>query len=119
MSDPYSSIPSTGKLKLKGVKDAKVSKKKKTTKKASVSADDVAGTGEDAAQPGEFEDRSVVLRQLEDEDKQIAKDDHRRIGVVDGERVEAGAGADGEDAVRPKTEAEMRYEEQRRKRVSP
>ena len=107
-SGDYTAIPSTGKLKLKGVKDSKIDKKKRKKK--------AAPAGDDGKQ--EFEDRSVMLKQLEDEDKQITKEDHRKMGVVDGKEVAPGAGAEDEEtATRLKTEAERRYEEQRRKRV--
>lgn len=114
----YSAIPSTGKLKLKGVKDSRVDKKKK--KKKPPPTDDPDGNNLDADPPT---DNSVVLRQLADEDAQITKDARRKIGVVDGKDVLPGSGlGDGDEDVdvreHLKTEAERRYDEQRRKRVS-
>lgn len=104
----YGSVPSTGKLKLKGVKDGKVDKKKKKSKPKPV----------DDMPIDEFQDRSVVLKKLEDEDLQMEKEERRKMGVVDGNEVRPGAGVeDGDLEERIKTEAERRYEEQRRKRV--
>ena len=114
MSDPYASIGGGGKLKMKGVKDGKIDKKKKKKQKKAVE-DVPSGDGEYA---GEFKDHSVVLKTLQDEDEQMAKEDHRRMGVLDGKEVEPGSGANSEDeTVRMKTEAERRHEEQRRKRL--
>lgn len=108
-SGDYASVPSTGKLKLKGVKDAKVDKKKKKKK-----AKEDSGGGED----GSFEDRSVMLRKLEDEDQQLVKEERKKMGMADGEDVSPGPRTeDDEVSTRLKTEAERRYEEQRRKRV--
>ncbi|KAK5241051.1 hypothetical protein LTR40_008546, partial [Exophiala xenobiotica] len=99
----------SGKLKLKGVKDAKVDKKKK--KKPSGKPKEEAGDGES------FKDKSVMLKSLEDEDEQLAKEERRMIGVVDGKEVGPGAGIkDDEEREIVKTEAEKRHEEQRRKR---
>ena len=92
MSDPYSSIPSTGKLKLKGVKDAKIDKKKK--KKPKMEAEEG------------FQDKSVMLRKLAEEDGQITKEGSRDAGV-----------GDPTASKRIKTEAEERFDEQRRKRL--
>merc|ERR1711939_1087676 len=92
----------SGKLKLKGVKDAKVDKKKK--KKPSSKPKDEAG--------------GVMLKNLEDEDEQLAKEERRMIGMVDGKEVGPGAGIkDDEEREIVKTEAEKRHEEQRRKRL--
>merc|ERR1711939_1009017 len=82
----------SGKLKLKGVKDAKVDKKKKK-KPSSKPKDEAGGVGDGDS----FQDKSVMLKNLEDEDEQLAKDDEEREIV--------------------KTEAEKRHEEQRRKRL--
>ena len=108
-SEDYGSIPSTGQLKLKGVKDAKVDKKKKKSKPKLLV---------DATEKNEFEDKSVMLKTLEDEDTQIRKENHRKMGVVDGREVGPGAGVEDEDlGQKLKTDAERRYDEQRRKRV--
>lgn len=103
----------SGKLKLKGVKDAKIDKKKK--KKSSGKPNDGStDRGEDNA----FHDKSVILKKLEDEDAQLEKEDRRNLAVVDGEEVGPGAGIrDDEERQVVKTEAEKRHEEQRRKRV--
>jgi protein FAM32A len=104
----------SGKLKLKGVKDAKVDKKKK--KKPSSKPKDEAGDANDAGDS--FKDKSVMLKSLEDEDEQLAKEERRMIGMVDGKEVGPGAGMkDDEEREIVKTEAEKRHEEQRRKRV--
>lgn len=102
------SIPTTGRLKLKGVKDGKVDKKKKKSKHKST--DDIPAE--------EFHDRSVVLKKLEDEDSQIAKEKQRNMDVVDSKETGSGAGVEDEQlGEQIKTEAERRYEEQRRRRV--
>jgi len=103
----------SGKLKLKGVKDAKVDKKKK--KKPSSKPKDEAGGADDG---DSFKDKSVMLKNLEDEDEQLAKEERRMIGMVDGKEVGPGAGIkDDEEREIVKTEAEKRHEEQRRKRL--
>ncbi|KIW14368.1 hypothetical protein PV08_07150 [Exophiala spinifera] len=108
----YASVGS-GKLKLKGVKDAKIDKKKKK-KSSSKPSDGTADRGEDNT----FHDKSVMLRKLEDEDAQLAKEERRNLAAVDGEEVGPGAGIkDDEERQVVKTEAEKRYEEQRRKRL--
>jgi protein FAM32A len=113
-SSDYTSTPATGKLKLKGVKDSKVDKKKSKKKKPRSEDGDNAGNGEVG-----FKDNSVVLKSLEDEDDAMKKEKHRDMGIVDGKKVEPGAGVEDEQlAERIKTEAEKRYDEQRRKRVS-
>jgi protein FAM32A len=113
-SSDYTSTPSTGKLKLKGVKDSKVDKKKSKKKKPQPEDGDDAGNGEVG-----FKDNSVVLKSLEDEDDAMKREKHRDMGIVDGKNVEPGVGVEDEqlgEAI--KTEAEKRYDEQRRKRVS-
>ncbi len=103
----------SGKLKLKGVKDAKVDKKKKK-KPSSKPKDEAGGVGDGDS----FQDKSVMLKNLEDEDEQLAKEERRMIGMVDGKEVGPGAGIkDDEEREIVKTEAEKRHEEQRRKRV--
>jgi len=111
-SSEYTATPSTGKLKLKGVKDSKVDKKKVKKKSR---PDDGGGTKNEEAG---FEDNSVVLKSLEDEDAVITKEKHPQMGIVDGKEVGAGARVeDSELGERIKTEAEKRYDEQRRKRL--
>jgi protein FAM32A len=113
-SSDYTSTPSTGKLKLKGVKDSKVDKKKSKKKKPRPEDGDDAGNEEVG-----FKDNSIVLKSLEDEDNAMKKEKHREMGIVDGKVVEPGAGVeDKQFGERIKTEAEKRYDEQRRKRVS-
>ena len=107
----YAAAPTAGKLKLKGVKDSGIDKKvtKKKKKKAKTQV------GNDA----DFKDKSVVLKSLEDEDAGITKEKRREISFVDGQEVAPGSGVEDEElGERLKTEAEKRYEEQRRKRVS-
>ena len=109
MSDPYSAIPSTGKLKLKGVKDAKIDKKKKKKTRAKTE-------GEDGVE--EFQDKSIMLKKLEEEDAQITKENDRETSLDDDHRVGPVAGVkDGQLNQRIKTEAEKRFDEQRRKRL--
>ena len=102
-ADDYTSTPSTGKLKLKGVKDSKVAKKRKHKPvKDDKPVDDV-------------QDNSIMLKKLEDEDAEMEREEVVRLGPSN----EAGSGDAGaeESGLRVKTEAERRYEEQRRKRV--
>jgi protein FAM32A len=108
----YASVGS-GKLKLKGVKDSKVDKKKKkkSGKLDEESADkDGNNTHDDAA----FQDKSVVLKSLEDEDERLAKED---VEGGKGKEVVGGTDTVPEERELVKTEAERRYEEQRRKKV--
>lgn len=106
-----------GKLKLKGVKDSKVDKKKKKKDKAK-SSDDAgpeAQGGSHAAGDVGFQDKSVMLKNLEDEDE-MARRDHAdgSGGESTNKREVARTEPDGELV---KTEAERRYQEQRRRRV--
>ncbi len=105
----YASVGS-GRLKLKGVKDSKVGKKKKKIKKP----DNEQGVVNDA----EFQDKSVVLKSLEDEDRMIAKQDgaNKEKQVVGGDGPGSSLEEDDNREL-VKTEAERRYEEQRRKKV--
>jgi FAM32A len=113
-SSDYTSIPSTGKLKLKGVKDSKVDKKKTKKKKLRPEDGDHVGGLEE-----EFKDNSVMLRNLEDEDAAMTREKHREFAIVNGKEVAPGAGAEDEELGEAiKTEAEKRYDEQRQKRVS-
>lgn len=112
MSDPYSAV-SMGRLKLKGVTDSKIDKKKKKrSKPKSEGADGDGNRGEGEA----FQDKSVMLRSLEEEDARITKESNRETSLVDGKQ--AGPGAEDERASeRIKTETEKRFDEQRRKRL--
>ena len=111
-SSDYASTPSTGRLKLKGVKDSKVDKKKK---KKRPQEDDAATQN---AEP-DFKDNSVILKKLEEEDADMTKEKRREVAIMDGKEIApgSGVGADEELGERIKTEAERRYEEQRRRRV--
>jgi FAM32A len=102
-SDDYISTPSTGKLKLKGVKDSKVTKKKKPKP----APKDEKPAAEDTP------DTSIMLKKLEDEDREMRKEESKNSNEAeDGdERPQQELG------VLIKTEAERRYDEQRRKRV--
>lgn len=102
-TDDYASTPSTGKLKLKGVKDSKVAKKRKHKPvKEDRPVDDV-------------EDSSIMLKKLEDEDREMEREEVTRLGQSNETGNEDTGPADA--GLRVKTEAERRYEEQRRKRV--
>lgn len=114
-SDDYASIPSVGKLKLKGVKDSKVVKKKKQ-KTSSIGKVD-GKPAEDA-----FEDRSVILKKLEEEDRAMKTEGREKEGRPEASQElvrqnEKDADVEIDLGNRAKTEAERRYEEQRRKRV--
>jgi FAM32A len=105
-SSDYTSTPSTGKLKLKGVKDSKVKKKKKN--KQPQKEDNPIEDGRD---------NSVMLKKLEDEDREMDMDKERGRQERKS-RDEENEEDLGEDlGMRVKTEAERRYDEQRRKRV--
>lgn len=65
--DDYTSTPSTGKLKLKGIKDSNVTKKKH---RPSSSAKEGKKPEEDG-----FEDKSIMLKKLKDEDRDIERED--------------------------------------------
>lgn len=115
MSD-YTAIRSTGKLKLKGVKDSNISKEKKSKKPAtSTPTNNATSTTTDA-----FPDKSIMLRTLDDEDRQITKDSHRHTAIIDNKQLSPGAGVETKDpelSSRMKTESERRHDEQRRKRL--
>ena len=118
MSD-YASIPSTGKLKLKGVKDSNITKKKRPKKPATATASNPTTINTTSATDN-FPDNSIMLRTLEDEDRQITKDSHRNVAIIDNKEVGPGAGVDTKDpelSSKMKTEAERRHDEQRRKRL--
>jgi len=102
-----------GRLKLKGVKDSKVDKKKKKKSSSKLKDETGAGDGDDS-----FQDKSVMLKNLEDEDAQLVKEEKSMRSVADRKEVEPGTGpADEEERAIIKTESERKYEEQRRKRV--
>lgn len=138
MPDPYTSH-STGKLKLKGVKDSKVSKSKKKSSSASSGAKAPKPSSGDTPadpdpDPDTQKDNSVVLRHLAEEDAQITHDSPTNSGhqqrpsrpnvpntsTTRGGSTAAAVDADaeqGDDGDARKTEAERRWEEQRRRRL--
>ncbi|KAK5101861.1 hypothetical protein LTS08_004320 [Lithohypha guttulata] len=122
-ADEYSSTPSTGKLKLKGISDGRIDKKKKKKLKPKADTDTttITTTIADSAKAADkepFVDRSIVLKHLADEDTSITKDSHPETSLNDGQKLETGAGEKDEDVKRHlQTEAERRFEEQRRKRL--
>jgi protein FAM32A len=112
-SSDYSITPSTGKLKLKGVKDSKVNKKKKKKPKT----ENEGETRED-----DFQDRSVMLKMLEEEDRSMSREKSDTSSAAnrdEGSAVSEKVGEVPSYGESIKTEAERRYDEQRRKRVSP
>ena len=116
-SEAYASAGS-GKLKLKGVKDSKVDKKKKKIQSSSKSKDAVSTAKQAGDEDGDFKDRSVMLKKLEDEDKAMAREDGRSMQKrKDEHRGGNDESHDDEAGKMVKTEAERRYEEQRRRRV--
>ena len=119
-SEAYSSIGS-GKLKLKGVKDSKVDKKKKkkSSSKSKDADDDAEKANGDEGEKG-FQDRSVMLKKLEEEDEALAKEEGRssRKRKDDQEKEGDEGQQEDESGEMIKTEAERRYDEQRRRRVS-
>ena len=111
MSDPYTSH-STGKLKLKGVKDSKISKhKKKKDKDKSGSASKTSDST--------TTDNSVVLKHLAAEDAAIEREHATKDttqsstnpSISDAEK------AGNEDQGAHKTEAERRWDEARGRRL--
>lgn len=122
-SDDYASIPSTGRLKIKGVADGRIDKKRKKKKKQhhqpeAESEIEAPKADRASSRENDFVDRSVVLKSLEDEDAEISKTSHREAGTVDVAPLKPGAGGEEED-VRDHilTESQKRFEEQRRKRL--
>jgi protein FAM32A len=112
-SSDYSITPSTGKLKLKGVKDSKVNKKKKKKKSKT---ENEGETRED-----DFQDRSAMLKMLEEEDRSMAREKSEASSAAnrdEGSAVSEKIGEVSNYGESIKTEAERRYDEQRRKRVS-
>ncbi len=102
--DDYKSTPSTGKLKLKGVKESKVAKKKKNKN----SKNDKPSEG--------VQDNLAMLKKLEN-DREMEIEDRR----TERESKEPEEEQEGDEdlGTRVKTEAERRFDEQRRKRVCP
>lgn len=109
----YAAVPSTGKLKLKGglgpSADSKISKRKKKhkSKDPASAAGDNGESSKDVADQGGTK-YSALSKALRDEDDGL--ENEARDGGSHGEGKE-------EWKERGKTEAERRWEEQRRKRV--
>lgn len=106
-SADYAATPSPGKLKLKGVKGSKVTKKNKPTKDEKASEKD--------------EDHSVMIRKLVHEDQEVESEETRMTQTgakspAEDEDADAD-GCLGATIERSKTSAERKYDEQRRKRV--
>jgi len=111
-SDEYSAVGGGGKLKLKGskVKDGRVDKKKKKKDK-------------DKDKDREQEDSLVSGSLVEERPDKLASPGAERIDSDDRERDRSGQeeeAENGSNGVRTvnKTEAERRYEEQKRKRLN-
>jgi protein FAM32A len=115
MADPYTSH-STGKLKLKGVKDSKISKSSKKKKdKATISS---LTNRSDATE--QVQDNSVVLKHLPTETDSTADSDPtaRDDKSPDQKSNNLQSALEEEDHEAPrKTEAERRWDEARRKRL--
>lgn len=109
--DDYASIPSSGKLKLKGVADGRVDKKKRKKKPRSeeVETEKDEARHEDSAhnEADEFQDKSVMLRKLQEEDEEISKSEQQDHAEKDKPDMKEYL----------QTDAERRFEEQRRKRL--
>lgn len=123
-AEAYTSAPSTGKLKLKGVTDSRIDKKKKKKKPkpdsespTTTAVAEPTKDNDEAENQEKFTDNSVVLKSLEDKDKQIET-----------QRQKSGANPETEGDVDTttnieemnkhlKTASELRFEEQRRKRL--
>lgn len=106
-ADDYSTPTSGSKLKLKGVKDSKVDKKKKINKKKHKRRQTEDGSS-----------ASAKMEALEGTDNAGADEGD---GGEESGKVEVDGGEEGEEGgatiIRGKTEAERRHEEMRRKRV--
>ncbi|KPI43522.1 uncharacterized protein AB675_6797 [Cyphellophora attinorum] len=115
MADPYASH-STGKLKLKGVKDSKISKHNKKKKdKATTSS---LTNRSDATE--QLHDNSVVLKDLptESNNDDDADTTARNDKLPGQKRTNLRSALEEEDHSAPrKTEAEQRWDEARRKRL--
>lgn len=144
-SDDYTTTPPTGKLKLKGVKDSKIGKKKRSKKSKYEGPGGVnteSGSTTVKQDEREFVDKSIALQALEEEkegQKKAVEEIHEDVtknneamksqAVIGGEIARRkGRDEDDEDGGREqeeghndswryKTEAERRYEDQRRRRV--
>lgn len=102
-TDDYTLTPSTGKLKIKGVKDSRVSRKKKCKPPKDDKSADI------------IEDNSVMLKKLADKDLELTMEGQEKQKTSP--ELETEQEGNEELGGRVKTEAERRYDEQRRKRV--
>ena len=109
-SDEYSAVGGSGKLKLKGskVKDGRVDKKKKKKDKDK--------DQEGSSVPGSLVEEHPDKRASPAAER-IDSDDRERGRSGQQEEEEEEEEDNGSNGVRMKTEAERRYEEQKRKRV--
>ena len=117
-SDDYTSVPSTGKLKLKGTADGRIDKKKK--KKRPRPEEEIASPTTAPPAATEFQDNSVMLRSLAEEDSAIIKTANRETSLVGSTVIQPDSGAGEQDPdlkASLQTDAERRFEEQRRKRL--
>ncbi|RMZ74772.1 hypothetical protein DV737_g5761, partial [Chaetothyriales sp. CBS 132003] len=115
MSDPYSIAGGgSGRLKLKGVKEGKIDKHSKKKKHKHRDKDQHPDLDKDGA----FHDNSVVPKSLVGDQENEQGRDRDRAGLG-GESSKSKGKDDSAESGPPlaKTEAERRYEEQRRKRL--
>jgi hypothetical protein len=114
----YTSIPSSGKLKLKGSSSGITKKKKKKHANTDSKADNAQSTKSNE----DFQDNSVVLKPFDDERISVSKDKEASDGALqrhDTEKDHAGTRPDDEQESRAlKTDAERRFAERRKQMVS-
>lgn len=119
-AEAYTAVPSTGKLKLKGVSDGRIDKKKKKKRpkpEADSSGPEVNTSAKDT---DTVTDNSVVLKSLEDEDAQIETQRRKDSGANSGSKDSTEEQEENnveEMNKHLKTASELRFEEQRRKRL--
>lgn len=132
-ADAYTSVPSTGKFKLKGVSDGRINKKKrkKKTKAEAEAAGEEAVTSQHARdsnsteEQGDFTDRSVVLKNLateNDGDNSNSKKDTRRNRLPPERKFGDEDTLDRNDEIdemnrHVKTASELRFQDQKRRRL--
>jgi protein FAM32A len=126
MADPYTSI-SSGKLKLKGVKDGKVSKKKKSSSSKSKPPHGTPSATSTDSYSHQPDTKSLSTSQADANAKTIHSSsatnaltasleaEDSQIGKLDAEQGRIDGGED--DGGITKTEAERRWDEQRRRRL--
>ncbi|EED21520.1 conserved hypothetical protein [Talaromyces stipitatus ATCC 10500] len=111
-ADEYSTISGGGKLKLKGVKDGRVDKTKKKKKKHHKPQEEGAAVSAGEETRAESTEAAAETGQ-EDVSKEVA------LGAQsDGRKLNEEISDSGEKRVVYKTEAERKYEEQRKKRLN-